>query len=68
MELILTGRNFSAEEAAAWGVVSRVVEEDVVAEAVKVASKIGSKGKLAVQAGKEAVNAGPLRAQLSSSY
>lgn len=58
MELILTGRNFSAQEAAQWGIVSRVVEEDVVAEAITIATKIGTKGQLSVKAGKEAVNAG----------
>lgn len=60
MELVLTGRNFSAVEAESWGVVSRVVEEGegkVVSEAVKLASVIAGKGRLAVQAGKEAVNA-----------
>ena len=60
MELVLTGRNFSAVEAESWGVVSRVVDEGegkVVEEAVKLASVIAGKGRLAVQAGKEAVNA-----------
>jgi len=60
MELTLTGRNFSAAEAETWGVVSRVVAEgegEVVKEAVKMAETIAKKGKLAVQAGKEAVNA-----------
>ncbi|KAH8102292.1 enoyl-CoA hydratase [Cristinia sonorae] len=60
MELTLTGRNFTAAEAEAWGVVSRVVPEGegkVVEEAVKMASVIASKSKVAVQAGKEAVNA-----------
>ncbi len=60
MELTLTGRNFSAAEAASWGMVSRVVEEGegkVVEEAVSMAGVIASKGRLAVQAGKEAVNA-----------
>ncbi|KAL6306868.1 ClpP/crotonase [Sparassis latifolia] len=56
MELTLTGRNFSAEEAAAWGVVSRI-EEDVVGAAVKLAEQIASKSAIAVQAGKESVNA-----------
>ena len=46
------------DDAAAAGLVSRVVKDgSVVDEAVKVASKIASKGQLAVQAGKEAVNA-----------
>ncbi|KAI0080474.1 enoyl-CoA hydratase [Panus rudis PR-1116 ss-1] len=60
MELVLTGRNFSAVEAETWGIVSRVVPEGegkVVEEAVHLAKTIASKGKLAVQAGKEAVNA-----------
>lgn len=57
MELILTGRPLSATEAASHGLVSKVVEGDVVAEAVKMAEKISSKGSVAVQAAKEAVNA-----------
>lgn len=60
MELTLTGRNFTAEEAAAWGMVSRIVgpgEGQVVKEAVEMASVIASKSQIAVQAGKEAVNA-----------
>ncbi|GAA6005163.1 uncharacterized protein JCM10292_005590 [Rhodotorula paludigena] len=57
MELVLTGRNFTAQEASDWGLVSRVVSEgSVVDEAVKVAGKIAGKGKLAVQAAKEGVN------------
>ncbi|EMD37149.1 hypothetical protein CERSUDRAFT_84184 [Gelatoporia subvermispora B] len=59
MELTLTGRNFSGEEAAAWGMVSRVVgqgEGQVVKEAVDMASVIAGKSAIAVQAGKEAVN------------
>ena len=61
MELILTGRLFSAKEAETWGLVSRVVGEgegEVVKEAVKVAAIIASKGRVAVQAAKEAVDAG----------
>ncbi|GAA5993031.1 hypothetical protein JCM10908_003067 [Rhodotorula pacifica] len=61
MELVLTGGNFSAQQASEWGLVSRVVEGEgssaVVDEAVKVAAKIAGKGMLAVQAGKEGVNA-----------
>lgn len=58
MEIVLTGKNFTATDAAAWGLISRVVEGDVVAEAVKVAGVIASKGRVAVQSGKEGVNAG----------
>ena len=57
MELTLTGRNFTAQEASDWGMVSRVVEGDVVEEAVKMAGVIASKSAIAVQAGKEVVNA-----------
>ncbi|KAJ7128938.1 enoyl-CoA hydratase [Mycena crocata] len=60
MELILTGRNISAQEAEKWGMVSRVVGEgegQVVKEAVEMAKIIGSKGQIAVQAAKEVVNA-----------
>ncbi|CEH14330.1 enoyl-hydratase [Ceraceosorus bombacis] len=58
MELVLTGRNLSADEAEKHGLVSRVVREgDVVEEAVKVGAQIGKKGQVAVQAAKEAVNA-----------
>ena len=60
MELTLTGRNWTAQEASAWGMVSRVVGEgegQVVKEAVEMASVIASKSAIAVQANKEAVNA-----------
>lgn len=67
MELVLTGRTFDAEEAERWGVISRVVREEnnehdeyppVVKEALNMAVKIASFGRLSAQAGKEAVNAG----------
>lgn len=67
MELTLTGRTWSAQDAVAWGMASRVVNSDpapgetllpVVQEAVAVAREIAAKGQLAVQAQKEAVNAG----------
>ncbi|PPQ93677.1 hypothetical protein CVT25_012736 [Psilocybe cyanescens] len=60
MELVLTGRTFTAQEASQWGMVSRVVGEgegEVVKEAVNMAKEIASKGQIAVQAGKEVVNA-----------
>jgi len=62
MELMLTGRNFTAVEAEKWGVVSRIVEPvegkgGVLEEAIDMAKKIASKGQLAVQATKESVNA-----------
>lgn len=61
MEMVLTGRNVSAQEAERWGMVSRVVGEgegQVVKEAIAMANEIASKGQIAVQAGKEVVNAG----------
>ncbi|WFD41608.1 enoyl-CoA hydratase [Malassezia psittaci] len=58
MEIVLTGRNLTADEAEAAGLVARVVREgSVVDEAISVASKIGKKSQLSVQAAKEAVNA-----------
>lgn len=58
MEIVLTGRNMTADEAEAAGLVARVVREgSVVDEAVNVASKIAKKSQIAVQAAKEGVNA-----------
>jgi len=59
MELVLTGRTISAQEADKWGMVSRVVGEgegQVVKEAVAMAKEIASKSQIAVQAAKEVVN------------
>ena len=61
MELTLTGRMWSAQEAAEWGMASRVVGEGdgvVVREAIALALEIAGKSQIAVQAQKEAVNAG----------
>ncbi|CAO1637948.1 unnamed protein product [Parajaminaea phylloscopi] len=59
MELTLTGRGLTAQEAEKHGLVSRVIPEggDVVAEAIKVAATIAKKGDVSVQAAKEAINA-----------
>ncbi|KAF7249188.1 hypothetical protein EG68_09672 [Paragonimus skrjabini miyazakii] len=58
MELVLTGDTFSAEEAAAAGLVSRVFPTaDVVPKAIELGEKIGKYSSLATQAAKEAVNA-----------
>lgn len=63
MEIVLTGRNITADEAEAAGLVSRVVREgSVVDEAIGVASRIHKKSQVAVQAAKEAVNGGTLLA------
>lgn len=76
MELVLTGRMWSAQEAAAWGMASRVVEDPegegsavaVVREAVTLAGEIASKSQIAVQAQKEAVNAGTFLCLFFFSY
>lgn len=63
MELMLTGKKISAKEAEQWGLVNRVVGEgegEVVKEAIELAKKISSKGRIAAQATKEMVNAGEL--------
>jgi enoyl-CoA hydratase len=68
MEIVLTGRKVKAEEAERIGLVSRLVQGDgkeCVAEAVKVATLIAGYGGIAVQAAKEAVNAGTFRLPLS---
>jgi len=57
MDLVLTGKMFSAAQAEQWGLVAQVFKDDeVVNEAVKTASKIASMPPLAVKAAKEAVN------------
>jgi enoyl-CoA hydratase len=58
-ELILTGRNFSAQEALQWGLVAKVFEPSkLVDEAVKTASEIAEFSPLAVKAAKECINEG----------
>lgn len=63
MEMVLTGRNVSAQEAEKWGMVSRVVGEgegEVVREAIIMGAEIANKSQIAVQAGKEVINSGML--------
>ncbi|MDI6772243.1 MAG: enoyl-CoA hydratase-related protein, partial [bacterium] len=56
MELILTGRPFSAAEAQAMGVVTRVVPDDAVLDEAKaLAGQIASKPPLAVRMAKDAI-------------
>jgi len=60
MEIVLTGRFFTAAEAEKWGLVSKVVGDEegaVVTESVKMAKQISEYGALSVKAGKELVNA-----------
>jgi len=57
MEMILTGRNMSASEAEARGLVSRVVaREETLPAALALAAEVASMPPLAVRAAKEAVN------------
>lgn len=57
MEIILTGRNFTAQEALNWGLVTKIVKpEELVDETVKTAATIASYSPLAVKAAKEVVN------------
>lgn len=57
MELILTGRTFSATEALTWGLVTKIFKpEELVDEAVKTAAVIAKHSPLAVKAAKEVVN------------
>jgi len=60
MEMCLTGRMISAQEASDWGIVSRVVKEgegEVLKEAISVGKEIASKSQISIQAVKEVVNA-----------
>ncbi len=57
MEMTLTGRNMTAEEAERVGLVSRIIPlADLVDEAVKVANRIGELSAPAVAMAKECVN------------
>lgn len=58
-ELIFTANMLKADEAAAWGIVNRVVPLDSLKEAVaKTAKTIMGKGPIAVRLAKESVNQG----------
>jgi enoyl-CoA hydratase/carnithine racemase len=57
-ELLLSGRFLEADEAAAWGLVSRVVDDDALLGAgVELAATIAEKSPLAVANAKEVMNA-----------
>ncbi|KAL1305565.1 hypothetical protein AAFC00_007171 [Neodothiora populina] len=58
MELILTGENFSGVQAEQWGLAAKAFDDaDACVEgALKTAEKIASYSRIAVKAGKEAVN------------
>jgi enoyl-CoA hydratase/carnithine racemase len=55
MDVCLTGRFLTAEEALACGIVSRIVDGDVVEEALAVAAKIAQRSPVAVRLAKRAV-------------
>ena len=58
MEMVLTGKQFTAQEMAAHGLVNRVVPKgEHLAEAIKLAKEIAAKAPLAVRLAKESVNA-----------
>jgi enoyl-CoA hydratase len=58
MEMVLNNRTLSAQEAQGFGLVNRVVPvENFLDEAVSLAAQIAAQAPVAVQAGKEAVNA-----------
>ncbi len=57
MEYVLTGRFFSAQQAEAWGLVSRVVPVELyLEEALKLAAEIAAMPPLAVQLAKQSIN------------
>lgn len=59
MELILTGNNFSGEQAEQWGLAAKAVDggnKEVLEAALETAAKIASYSRVAVVAAKEVVN------------
>lgn len=58
MELILTGRSFSGQDAFDWGLAARVFDtpQECVDECVNTAAQIASMSRIAVKAAKEVVN------------
>jgi len=57
MEIVLSGRKFSAQEAERWGLVSKIFPVDkVLEEAIKLGQEIGSLSQPSVQAAKESIN------------
>jgi enoyl-CoA hydratase len=58
MEMVLTGRLLTAQEALQFGLINRVVPNEMyLTEAKRLAQDIAAKAPVAVQLGKEAVNA-----------
>lgn len=68
MEVLLTGRKFTAEEALAWGFVNRVVEHaELLGQAMEIAELIAANSPTAVQATKRSVLEG-MRGSLDDAY
>lgn len=58
MEMVLNDRRLSADEAARFGLVNRVVPtESYLAEAMKFAAQIAARAPVAIRLAKEAINA-----------
>lgn len=55
IELIVSGEFISAESASSFGLIERIVDNDVLEEAIAFAKVIASRGPIAVQKAKEAV-------------
>ena len=59
MEIILTGRNFTAQEAEQWGLVSKVFPVDkLLDESIRLGQEIAGFSQPVIQAAKESVNNG----------
>ena len=60
LELLMTGKRISAEEAARWGIVNHVVpnRDELLPKCLEIAGQIGQNAPLAVQAAKEAAYRG----------
>lgn len=57
MELVLTGKFITAQQAEAWGLVNRVVPEELyLDEALKLAKEVAAQSPIAVRLAKEAIN------------
>lgn len=57
-EMIMLGNNIDAGTALSYGLVTRVVEENVVEEALKLAAKLASLPPIALRSAKQVVNQG----------
>ena len=58
MEMILTGRMITAEEAFSYGIINFVYDsDDLMDEAMQIANTIGEKSKYAVERAKKSVKA-----------